>query len=120
MTPHVSVTHFHSSSASEPTSVTLTDLSHSDSLTRREEVSQNTLLTGVPVKAGQTLKNHSIFCTKEKILKNSAELWVQKNSLSGKYRKSQLIQGGHSKQRPFERGTLDWCTEVTIVRVGVC
>ena len=35
---------------------------------RREEVSQNTSLTGVPVKVGQTLKNYSIFSINEKIL----------------------------------------------------
>ena len=36
---------------------------------RREEVSHNTSLTGVPVKVGQTLKNHSILCIREKIPK---------------------------------------------------
>ena len=41
---------------------------------RLEEVSHNTSLTGVPVKVGQTLKNHSIFCIKEKILKNSVDI----------------------------------------------
>ena len=44
------------------------------SFIRREELSHNTSLTGVPVKVGQTLKNHSIFCTKEKIPKNSADI----------------------------------------------
>ena len=40
----------------------------------REEISRNTSLTGVPVKLGKTLKNHSIFCTNEKILKNSVDI----------------------------------------------
>ena len=40
----------------------------------REEVSHNTSLTGVPVKVGQTLEDHSIFCIKEKILKNSVDI----------------------------------------------
>ena len=35
-----------------------------------KEVSQNTSLMRVPVKVGKSLKNHSIFCIKENILKN--------------------------------------------------
>ena len=41
---------------------------------RREEVSHNTSLTGVPVKVGQNLKNHSIFCTQEKKKKKSVNI----------------------------------------------
>ena len=43
-------------------------------LIRLEEVSHNASLAGVPVKVGQTLKNHSILCIKEKILKKSADI----------------------------------------------
>ena len=41
---------------------------------RQEKVSQNTSLTGVPVKVGQSLKNHIIFCSNEINLKNSVDI----------------------------------------------